>query len=118
MYLTILDNELIESMSAAVTVDGKKTEKLNDHPDLKATLNKLKPHQLISFATGSTRQPACGWPSRPTIVFDHNATLSYPSASTCSLTLSLPVTAANVALDSFLFCMGFGLCHGGMFSDG
>ena len=111
----ILDNQLIENMSQEVTV-GNKKERLVDHTDLTGTLAKLKPHQIVSFTTGSTRQPACGWPSKPTIVFDHKAQLSYPHASTCSLTLTIPVTATTEALDGFLFCMGFALCHGGMFS--
>ena len=45
--------------------------------------------EILSFFTGSDREPPLGFPYIPTLLFDEKNTLA--TSSTCSLTLTLPV---------------------------
>lgn len=110
-----LDGDLVANMPSEVTIDGRK-EELAQHENILRTVGKLKLHHILSFITGATAQPGCGWPNKPSIEFSHGVNLSYPCANTCGLILTLPVTATNETLVGFFFTMAYSLCHGGMFS--
>lgn len=114
--MIVLDKQLAINMSEEISVDGK-TEVLAHHEYMLETMNKLRPHHLLSFATGATSQPGSGWPSKPGIEFDHAANqMSFPRSNTCGLTLTIPVSETNANLLGFFFTMAYSLCHGGMFS--
>jgi hypothetical protein len=48
---------------------------------------------ILSFFTGSDRQPPCGFPYPAELYFNHDGVL--PTSSTCALTLTLPTKHHN-----------------------
>jgi hypothetical protein len=88
-----------------VTLDGKE-HKISDHTMLLQTSRKLKPVHFLIFSTGASSVPRCGWPVKPQIVFDHSASCSLISSSTCALKTTIPITSSSENMESF-----FPLCH-------
>ena len=53
--------------------------------------SKVTAAHILAFATGATKPPPMGFPIRPTITFIADQSSTLPTASTCSLTLRLPL---------------------------
>jgi HECT-domain (ubiquitin-transferase) len=72
---------------------------------------------VLQFVTGSRSTPAEGFDYEPRIAFDHAVGNRFPSANTCSCTLTLPVCellkneelSAQVFIDSLIGGQMFGL---------
>ena len=57
------------------------------------------PTQILAFVTGAFKIPPMGFPTRPTITFITDKSLFLPTASTCALSLKLPLSL--VSYESF-----------------
>lgn len=55
----------------------------------------VTPSQILAFVTGAPKVPPMGFPIRPTITFISDESLLLPTASTCALTLRLPLALVN-----------------------
>ena len=74
----------------------------------------VSPSHILAFVTGSWEIPPMGFPLRPTITFISDETSIFPTASTCSLTLRLPLVLTSYDIfkekvtTAFLNTVGFG----------
>lgn len=113
----LIDKTLQECLNHLdpLTIDGKR-QNVKDHSVMVQCSSKLRPHHLLSYATGCIATPGSGWHTKPTIQFKHSSDSSYLSASTCALRMDIPITESNLDLNSFLFVATFSLVHGATFS--
>lgn len=104
-----------------IIVDGKE-QRLSDYHNLSGIVEKLKPGHFLVFATGADKVPGCGWQTKPQICFEHFDNMkaeeqsSMFTASTCSLSVTMPVTAYTENLQSFMFAFVLTMAHGATFS--
>lgn len=63
---------------------------------------------ILQFVTGSEAIPLFGFDFVPNIQFCHDATITLPTANTCSLTLTLPTACRD---DTFVSKMTFGIAN-------
>ena len=99
----------------SVFIDGHE-QTVRNHEKVVEIAGKLKPNHFLVFCTGAKAVPAGGWTKRPQMLFDHDCQSSYLRTSTCLLTVTVPVTEANKALRSFIFCLCSSLSHMHTFS--
>ena len=55
----------------------------------------VTPKKILAFVTGATQIPPMGFPLRPSIDIITDKSRSFPTASTCSLILNLPLALTN-----------------------
>lgn len=97
--------------------DQVMNSKISDHTKLLDMIKKLKPVHFPIYVTGADVVPASGWPTKPCILFNHDAQSSLIQASTCGLRATLPITRGNESLNSFLFSFAISMAHGATFND-
>lgn len=109
--------ETLAALEGDIQIDGK-SQRVSDHTDMVNNMaGRLRPYHVLAYATGAKAAPVVGWPSKPKILFDHSANMSYVKAGTCALRMTIPVTETNLNLRSFLLVMGISMAHGATFSD-
>ena len=64
---------------------------------------------ILEFATGSSRPPAIGFLSPPTISFQNNS--PFPRSNTCTNTLYLSVARPLPTSDQFIYRMTYGILN-------
>ena len=73
--------------------------------------NEVSLRDILSFFTGSSAIPPLGFDIDPTLSFNHNAV--YPTASTCTFSLTLPTRYYNDYNQFKLKIDQAFTCHGG-----